>query len=383
MTPPLRSIGRLVTLVALSAAYLGCRDRVLDPSPACASTSGTWIVASRDPVFGPRVLILKVSPESSVTVSELPSRAADGTVGVALAPASITGSASCGTFEAAAQLATTSLDVWLHLAIVGDTAEGIVATPEHTSPLFGLRIDPALLASADSFPLQKSPVDSTPVLLLRIDDATATDHDFLPRLTKRGLTGEMAIPTWLVGKPGFLTWDEVKAWAQRGFSIAAHSRRHSPATDAGFGFMSEVVGSLADLRSQDLVTSIFVQPGSWRDSIYFDSPAKLANWRGALFRNVTQVFEGYATPSTVPEGMTGHVAFGVSHFSVSDGATPGWVMTQWHQMFVRGSFTVFLIHSVSVQPADKLDWLLDSISAAVFQGRLKLATSAADLVENR
>ena len=382
MTPPLRSTRRLLAIAVLSAAYLGCGDRVVDPAPVCSSAAGTWILASRDPLLGERVLILRVAPDSGAAVAEVPSRAADGTLGVALSAASISSSVSCGTIDVAAQLATTPVDIWLHLTTVADTASGTAATPQHLSPMFGLRVDPAILASADSLPNQPSVLDSTPVLMLRFDDARSTDSTYLPRVAARGLVGELAVPTQLVGRQAFETWAPIAAQAAAGFGVAAHSRLHTGGTDRGFRFMVEVIGSLTDLRAHGYPATVFVQPGAWHDTLNFDSPAKLANWRGALFRNVTRVFEGYEGPWHLPTGYVGKVPLGVTHVTVS-GSNPASVQIWFHMALKPGCFSVFLFHSVDVSPPDTLDWLLDSISAAVFQGRLKLATSAADLIRNR
>ena len=96
MTPPLPSIRRLLAVAVFSVAYVGCGDPVDAPVDPCASPAGTWILATRDAVFGERVLILQVVSDSAAAVTEVPSRAADGTVGVALDTANLTSSASCG-----------------------------------------------------------------------------------------------------------------------------------------------------------------------------------------------------------------------------------------------------------------------------------------------
>ena len=373
MTPPLPSIRRLLAVAVFSAAYVGCGDPVDAPVDPCASPAGTWILAARDAVFGERVLILQVVSDSAAAVTEVPSRAADGTVGVALDTANLTSSASCGSINVAAQLATTSLDVWLNLSVVGDTAKGTVVTPQHTSPLFGLRIDPAILASADSFPAQAA-VDSTPVLVLRFDDALATDSSYLRRLIARGLVGEEAVITQLVGRSGFDTWADIGVHAHAGFGIVAHSRRHTGATDPWFGFMVEVIGSLVDLRERGYVANVFVQPGTWHDTLNFDSPAKLANWRGALFRNVVQVFEGYEGGWAIPTGRIGRVPLGVHHSTLTsmDSST---VQAVFRQVMTPSSFTVFLIHTIDVKPLEKYDWLLDSLVSAVKRGRVRLAST--------
>ena len=135
--------------------------------------------------------------------------------------------------------------------------------------------------------------------------------------------------------------------------------------------MVEVVGSLNDLRARGYPATVFVQPGAWHDTLNFDSPAKLANWRGALFRNVTRVFEGYEGPWHLPTGYIGKVPLGVTHVTVS-GWNPVSVRAWFHMALKPACFSVFLFHTVDVSPPDTLDWLLDSVADAVKHGRLRV-----------
>ncbi len=214
--------------------------------------------------------------------------------------------------------------------------------------------------------------------MLRMDDVYAQDSTFLPRLVARGLRGEIAVPTALVGLNLRDSWVNVIAEANEGFGIAAHSRIHSARTTPGFPFMVEVVGSLQDLRSRGLPTDVFVQPGSWVGVLDFNVPGKLANWRGALLRNVARVFEGYIGGAGVPTGRQGAVPFGVAHTTVS-GQDSSAVLRAYKRVFKPGHFTIFLIHSKDVRPPSALDWLLDSVAAAVASGRLRTVARSSAL----
>ncbi len=380
----LRHVAGVVAACACLTAAGGClgagTDGVLvTPDQVCAPVGGMWVLVSR--AFGPRILLLDIGLDTPVTVHERPSVDAAGGIGRTLAGDSLQVTTDCASFEVRGVLAGSGAPFQLDVTAVSDTASGQIAVQgASTDAVFGVRFDSSLLREQLAVPAPTALADSTPVLLVRVDDATSADRDFLPHLVARGLTAELAVPTALAGRPEFLTWSEVQEWSSRGFGIAAHSRWHSSATTPGFEFLGEVVGSFADLASHGLRTAGFVQPGSWQDSLYFDSPDKLANWRGALLRNFSDVFQAYASPNQVPTGVLGVVPLGVTHTTVSDAATVPTILTAWRRLFVKGRYTVFLMHSRTVVPPDKLDWLLDSIAVARQAGRLRLVSSSEQLV---
>ena len=400
--------------VAITLAASGCRERLLsssslarDPGLACADPSGDWIVVSPTQVFGPRVVVLQVTPESLLSlpevpgpsvvgavgarlvgaqyvpgvvlhITELPSRAADGSWGLSLVAGAMTGTFSCGGMDFTGQVSASGTPVTFHLGISADTVRGTVKATDASDTLYGLRVDSAQLVTPESLAGDLPTADSTPVLMLRVDDVWAQDTSFLPRLVARGLRAELAVPTTFPGEPQRNTWPNVMAAANQGFGLAAHSRIHSEVTGPGFDFMVEVLGSMQDLRARGFPTKVFVQPGQWADSLYFTSEQMLANWRGALLRNVAFVFEAYVGGWSVPTGTVGHVTFGVTHTTIS-GYDSSSILYQFRHLFVPGSYTIFMFHSKDVNPPDQLDWLLDSIAAAVTSGRLRMVNIATDL----
>ncbi len=371
-----------VPLIAASLALDACERGVLPlesltRAAECAPVGGTWMLASPAGWFGPRVLVLDVSGDTVVSVTERPSRSAGGQWATTLYPATLVAAAWCSTVRITGALSATGASVEITLVIAGDTAKGTLTEWSSSSPIFGMRVDPAQLVPPDSQgPL--SAADSTPILMIRVDDAWADDSEFLPRLLVRGLRAELAVPTSLLGLPLRNSWANLLAEAGQGFGIAAHSRTHSPYTTPGFAFMAEVLGSLQDLRQRGLPTDVFVQPGSWSDSLDFDTPAKLSNWRGALLRNVCRTFEGYVGGGSVPTGSDAAIPFGMAHTTIS-GYDSTSILYQYRRLFVRGGFTIFLVHSKDVKPPNALDWLLDSLAAAVASGKLRTVTLSSAL----
>jgi len=265
----------------------------------------------------------------------------------------------------------------LAYAVAGDTATGALTVTDGTRyPVFGVRFDSAAVGLIAPV-LARIASDSVPVVMIRLDDAFGTDRDFIRRLQARGLTAELAIPTRLVGTKGYVTWDELHLWRAGGMGVVAHSRYHrSTAADAQH-FVGETVGGLAEMAAHGLPSNIFVQPGTWGDSIYFDSPAKIHTWRGALFRTFTTVSECYAYPYQLARADS--MEIGLSHVTISDGLSERSVRSAWQVALRPNHATVFLVHTFRLKSSDQVDWFLDMVAAAKTQGSVRVVSSSAEL----
>ena len=274
--------------------------------------------------------------------------------------------------------------VFLRYRVWGDTAIGTLVENDSgtvVGPLsaVGVRIPHLILTSAPAG-VQLSQTDPTPIVLLRVDDDQPTDRDFLQRLKQRDLVAELAVPTQLVGRNGNPTWEEIRGWVQEGFSAAAHSRNHTAATTTtDQSFMGEVLGSMADLAQQGLPTTVFVQPGSWTDSVNFQTSGLLRGWRGSLFRTFTRDLEGYVyyVPQVMP--LADSVRLGIAHVTFSDGQSDAYILNQWRAAQGSRRFSVFLVHTIRLPSPGALDWILDSLAAAKQAGRIRLARSTAEV----
>ncbi len=263
-------------------------------------------------------------------------------------------------------------------AVSGDTAIGALVLSDGTRyPALGVRFDSAAanLVAPTLPPVQ---YDSEPSVLIRLDDVPTTDRDFLRRLRTRGLTAEIAAPTRFLGMPDRLTWDDLRYWRAEGMGVVMHSRRHLGTGGASAQhFISEIVGGFVDMAVNGFVTHVFVQPGTWRDSIYFDSPAKLRNWRGALLETFASVSECYAYGHWLPRA--GISALGIGHITISDRQTAAGIRTAWQGIVRPNHATVLLIHTRTLRSPDQLDWFLDVIAAAKAQGSLRMVSNSVDL----
>src|SRR2546425_2470611 len=210
----------------------------------------------------------------------------------------------------------------LRYIVTGDEVTGAYTATDRggsaSGRLWGFRVDPALLLTPVSHAL--GPIDDpAPRILLELDDIPPTDPPFIERLTRRSLCAQLAVITRYVGIDGRPDWPALQTWAKLGFGMAAHSRTHSANMDPDVGFMSEVVGALHDLAQHGLRTTVFVQPGSWRDSLFFDSRAKVRNWRGSLFRTFTEVTGAYVYPGWTQLPPPDSLRLGFGHITISDG----------------------------------------------------------------
>ena len=159
--------------------------------------------------------------------------------------------------------------------------------------------------------------------------------------------------------------------------VAAHSRYHLNTGADAQHFIAEVVGGLADLQEQGLASHIFVQPGTWRDSILFDTPAKTHTWRGSLLRTFATVSECYTYYYSLPRADS--LELGLSHATASDGSSEQWIRAAWQMALRRNHATVFLVHTFRLKSPDQLDWFLDMVAAAKAQGSVRVVTTWAEL----
>lgn len=73
----------------------------------------------------------------------------------------------------------------------------------------------------------------------------------LPALLKRGMRGSFFVITGAVGRPGYLTWDGVRALAAAGMEIGSHTVTHARLADlAGDRVDAELRQSRAELEKQ-------------------------------------------------------------------------------------------------------------------------------------
>jgi len=138
-------------------------------------------------------------------------------------------------------------------------------------------ISPGDLMGGES-PLARDP---KPVLV-SFDDGTE-DHyrHVFPLLDKRGIRGLFFVTTGRIGKPGYLTREELREMAGRGQVIGSHSNTH-PTLDelTGSDLRDELVSSKAALEAiTDRPVEFFAPPGGWFNGETV-AAARSAGYRG-------------------------------------------------------------------------------------------------------
>ncbi len=269
----------------------------------------------------------------------------------------------------------------LRYEVACDVARGVfLPTADSVGvAVLGVHVDTLLIPSVDTAHGRGASADSTPTVLLRVDDAVVTDLDFLEQVRQRGLVAELAIPTKLVDGPATMNWGEVTRWATLGFGMTAHSRWHrNPRSDEEF--IAEFAGSLGDMAAHGLPTTVFAQPGVWRDSTSFDAVAKLRNWRGSLVRSLTTAFESYVYNGSRLTSFVDHEAYGLGHITISNGVPRDTVLKAWARATEPRRLTVFMVHSRTVRPLGQLSWFLDTLASARAAGRIRMVSSVQELL---
>jgi hypothetical protein len=181
------------------------------------------------------------------------------------------------------------------------------------------------------------------IVSLRIDDCGRLDSASLGALQRFHLIASFAVPSRLVGRATSCSPALLRAIADAGNAVEAHSRLHSrpPATFADFYL--ETVGSQRDLAALGYDARIFVQPGSWNAGpTLFDSPAKLDTPYGALLRRTYDAVEAYQQADPLvpipadgvrwptPREITFLSVEQVDRYVREAAAGRGWIEFMWH-----------------------------------------------------
>lgn len=384
MTPPLVTSRRRLWGVVLLLCG-ACSGGLLAPTPAGPSGPAgehLWVFHISGGTYAAHVQLVSIGDHSRPVRAEagrvfrpLASRAADGTPANDFAGLVATADDSTGTRWSLRRPDGQVLRLAYQTA--GDTAVGSFTLPDGTRyPVVGVRFDSAAvsLLAPTLVPLKD---DTLPVVLIRLDDIPASDRDFLQRLKTRGLVAEIAAPTQFVGRPKALRWEELARWRDRGMGIVMHSRHHLKTSADAQHLIAEIVGGFAEMKAHGFATNVFVQPGTWGDSIYFDSPKKLGAWRGALLRSFATVSECYAYGYWLQRSALNPL--GLGHVTISDGASDAHIRAFWAVAQRPNHATVFLVHTHSLRKPEQLDWFLDLVAAAQAKGTVRLVANAQDL----
>ena len=101
-----------------------------------------------------------------------------------------------------------------------------------TEAQFAQQLDYLRSVGIQTVPLHDALTPQPHAVVLTFDDGKEDALTrVLPALQKRGMRAAFFIPTALVGQPGYLTWDGVRALRAAGMEIGSHSVDHARLAD--------------------------------------------------------------------------------------------------------------------------------------------------------
>jgi peptidoglycan/xylan/chitin deacetylase (PgdA/CDA1 family) len=96
------------------------------------------------------------------------------------------------------------------------------------------------------------PLPDKAVVITFDDSVDGQYRHALPALRRHGFPATFFLTTGVIGRPGHLTWDQVKALHRAGMTIGAHTRFHPhlPALREFARLAAEIAGSKRDIESR-------------------------------------------------------------------------------------------------------------------------------------
>lgn len=130
--------------------------------------------------------------------------------------------------DSALQLPAETLPLVLHRVVKGDIT---TAWEDITEAMLERMV--GHIGSAWATFRHIGPVTQRP-WMLTFDDGYASDYEIvLPVLLRAGMSGTFFLITDNIGKPGYLTWDQVREMYHQGMCIGSHSASHCQLTHIG------------------------------------------------------------------------------------------------------------------------------------------------------
>ena len=108
-------------------------------------------------------------------------------------------------------------------------------------------------------------------VVLTFDDGHASHFDLVaPLLVRYRFAGTFFVTTGYIGKPGYLTWEQLRKLVFLGMEIGSHGASHRPLTELPAGEVLEELTSSKDLLSQRLgvpIKALAAPGGSWNRTV--------------------------------------------------------------------------------------------------------------------
>ena len=143
-----------------------------------------------------------------------------------------------------------------------------------------------------------TPLPENPILIT-FDDGYEDNYQYAyPILKKYGFTGTIFIITDLVGKPNYLTWEQLKEMKANGMNFQSHTVSHKSMTELGEAQLrEELVNSKKILDEQLSQDTKFMAYPTGTYNLYIAKLVKDAGYKGAFtikYGNIDKASNIYA-----------------------------------------------------------------------------------------
>jgi peptidoglycan/xylan/chitin deacetylase (PgdA/CDA1 family) len=108
-------------------------------------------------------------------------------------------------------------------------------------------------------------------VVLTFDDGYASHFELVaPLLVRHRFTGTFFVTTGLVGRPGYMTWEQIRKLVFLGMEIGSHGATHRPLTQLPAGDVRQELSDSRELLSQELgvpVRALAAPGGFWNQAV--------------------------------------------------------------------------------------------------------------------
>jgi peptidoglycan/xylan/chitin deacetylase (PgdA/CDA1 family) len=185
---------------------------------------------------------------------------------------------------------------------------------------------------------------------LTFDDGFQSAFDASRILDQAGLHGTYYIITRVLGRPGYMTVDEVKELCARGHQIGSHTRTHPHLPTLTLVQQNdEIAGSRRDLKAWGIDATAFAFPYGEHDS----------NSMIALQE------AGFETARTTDQRLSGTDPYLLPGFPVTNTTTVASVIATIDYAHRNGTHLILEWHRFDEQAENEINWRSDQLKAVV------------------
>ena len=208
------------------------------------------------------------------------------------------------------------------------------------------------------------------------DDGELRDLDIVEILTRHGVKGVFAVSPDLIGRPGFLSYEQLRNMRSAGHEIAFHGTTHDPFTgfpDAGT-LRTAIDAGVARMRAEGLGTpTTLIYP--------------FGRHNRAVRQTVAPFFDcAFTTWFGINQGSTNRLAIRRVPFGAYTGrlpATEQWYRNLIHRCAAGNCWPALMLHPAAAGHTEAHNELLSRLISHTLEMKMPVRTVAAHMADSR